>query len=687
MDRLEHVVGSVAPVAGPDAPNALDAEALVAALWGSASVAVAVWDADGRYVAVNDHLAVATGRPAGERVGRRPAQVLGDGVADVVQRLVDEVLATGRTRLAVELSEGDRVWETTWLPLHRDGRVVQVVCLAFPVGPSRRRLLENERALRASAEAAGARAGQLLELARRLAAVRRPVDVGVAFADAGFAGTGAVGCGIGMLDEPARQLRVLTTVGGPSWGSIPLDSGLPFARAAVTGRVQRNTRAEVAAVEARAAAWMDRAGARLALSVPLLDDVRTVGSLSLQLPDDDLDDAALEHLQAVAAMIGQALGRAEAQEQAQGAVEELQRALLPQRLPQSSLVSILTGYRASSRAAEIGGDFYDAVALPGDGVLLLLGDVQGHDLAASAIMAQLRAVLHSTAAEGQPPAELLTRADRFLASIEPDRLATAVAVEIMPRTGLAAICMAGHLPPLLVTPEGSRVLDLEPGLPLGLLDRHRVEHVVPLPQGSRLVLFTDGLIERRDESVTTSLERLNDTVTAWAAADAAALADVLLRAAPSQTGDDAAVLVADVVLPASGPSVLTRILPPLPQSVLTARRWATVGLRRLGIAPAALPDVELVLTELVANGTRAAGTPVTVLVKPMDGCVQLGVRDDSQRRPHRREASVEDPDGRGLAIVEMLAERWWVEDHLDGGKTVWAQVAVPSVGRAGAPTP
>jgi GAF domain-containing protein/anti-sigma regulatory factor (Ser/Thr protein kinase) len=814
-------------------PAQVDAGVLVAAVWNSPGVGVAVWDRNGQLVAVNDHAAPAP-------------------VGPLMHSLLDDVVASAEARVGVEFVSGNRVWETAWLPLCRDGRVVQVACLSLDVtaarlpaltadvpgarsavwtsrllavtqalnatqGPAaalgdafgqvakalgassamvavldgdrltfrpdlfstrpfggmwstgfalddpasfsvvavtrnepvwiedeaamrerfpladpalrgvtderawaavtirvgsepigvlrlawpvpqtfppeqraflqatadhaghvlhRVRLLEQEQALRAANEAVGERNAQLLALARGLAAARSSVQVGAVLAASRYGGIGAVAGGVGLLDEAGRRLRVLNAMGGRSWGEVSLDSPLPFVRAALTGQVQMSTREEVARLEPSAARWMHDAGSLLALSVPLYDENRVVGSLSVQLPTTSIDDVGLQHVHAVAALVGQALGRAAAQEQAQNAVEELQRALLPRRLPDVPGVTVRAGYRASVRASEIGGDFYDVVSRDGGGVVLLLGDVQGHDLTAAAIMAELRALLHTLAADGEPPAELLLRADRFLDTIEPDRLATAIVVDLDPATGLAAIGVAGHLPPLLGTTDGTRLVDVRPGLPLGLLDPDRTEQVIALPARARLVLLTDGVVERRAEAVSDSLARLAGALPDGGPPDPAALVDELLANAPGDTGDDAAVLVADIARTTELPSRLVRTLPPGVRTPPTARHWALAGLQRLGLGGEELADALTVLTELVTNATRAASDRVTVDLEAAGNVLRIGVRDDSDHRPRLRSAADDETEGRGLTIVEALARRWWVEEH-EIGKTVWAELPLP----------
>ena len=840
---------------GPGGAGATWEAALVDALWSADGVAVAVFRADGTYVAVNDALAAANGLPAADHAGRHLRDVAAPGVVDTLLAHVAAVVADGTARTGTEVVGPSTVWETAWLPLRDpDGTCVAVACLGLDVtaarrpalalhggqarsvrwtqrllavtealggagGPSvaladafgrvaaaldaasaavapldgdalvfradlygttvvpsdlparvrlddpssfsaaaaatgepvwigdlaglrerfplaasrlgtvpqtegeqawaavpvradgavigvlrlgwaapqrfsaaqqafllatadqtgavlhRLLLLESERAARQAAEAAGARARDLLRLAQGLAAARRVQDVARVFAASGYGGLGAVAGAIGLLDDEGRRIEILDVFGGPSWGHVDLDQVTPFAQALVSGRLQRATLAEVRARDPRAAQWMQDAGGRLSLAVPLRDERTVVGALGLHLSHADLAPDAVDHVEAVAALVGQALGRAVALEDALTTVEELQRAVLPQSIPSGPLVTVSAGYRASRRAREIGGDFYDVVTLPDGATLLLLGDVQGHDLAAAAIMGQLRAVMHSAAAEGEPPAEILSRADRFLATVERERFATAVAVELRPDAALAAVSVAGHIPPLLQVDGRVELLDLEPDLPLGMLDTRRAEHVLPMPADGRIVLVTDGVVERRDEGLGTSLDTLVASLPRLDDATPDEVVELLLSAAPDDTGDDAAVLVARIVLPTDTPRRLWRSLPPRTDSAHLARRWAEVGLRRhLGDEQA--HEALVVLAELFTNAARAAARPVALTIAVDGACVRVGVRDDSHRRPRRREPTDTEADGRGLLIVEALSDRWWVEEHADGDKTVWAELSV-----------
>lgn len=851
---------------GGDAFEALDAgeaRALLAAVWDCPGIAVAVFDADGRYVRVNQAHASANNLPPPAHIGRPVRDVAGEQTGPLMLEAVRAVTADGRAWTGIEICVADRVWESAWLPLPAPGRPAQRTSVAVvavdvtdaraaslgshvaaprsaawtarlldvahalntadgPGGaldeafaqvaeavgarwasvgmlhdgilafgpevvgsgfvadavasgtaiwlpgshavqqcapteqaraavPIRRHgevlgvlrlgwdspqtftsalqayaqaaadfaghalhrltLLECERGARIAAETAHrtaeqnwrvaeqalvsaekmrARSADLLRLAQQLSAASTQRQIAELVLTTGLSSLSAVGGGLGLADEDAGVLQILAATGGPNLGTLPLDADAALVRAAVTGQEIITHREDIGRFPA-ALTWMRDIGSHAALAVPLSDEHRAIGALAVHFPTESIDEEEAEHVRAIAALTGQALGRAFAQERAQVALVELQRALLPRALPSGRQVQVWAGYRAAPRASEIGGDFYDTVPLPGGGSLLLLGDVQGHDLTAAALMAQLRAVMHALALSGEPPAEVLAQADAFLARIEPDRLATALVIEVQPDAGQAICASAGHLPPVLVdrslagtgrthappaqASDSPGVLDVPPGLPLGLADPDRDEHLVTLPALSRFVLATDGLIERRSESISLSLQRLAALVQGGVGLSGDSIVEELLAAAPAETGDDAAVIVADVRSTVPAPLRISRTLPARVRSAHLARRWAQAALRTWSVSDDCTQAVVAVVTELAANAARAATKAFTVILQPEDDAVIVGVADDSHRIPHPRNAGTEDVDGRGLAIVTALTSNWWVEERDCGeGKTVWARV-------------
>ncbi|MFI9121107.1 SpoIIE family protein phosphatase [Streptomyces bikiniensis] len=218
----------------------------------------------------------------------------------------------------------------------------------------------------------------------------------------------------------------------------------------------------------------------------------------------------------------------------------LQRSFLPETLPDSHLADLAVRYLPASDHAEIGGDFYEALPTRG-GLLLAVGDVAGHSLDAAMLMGQVRHALRAYAIEGHPPHDILGRLDHLLTAVGARLTLTLCIVSIDEATGLLHIANAGHLPPLLRTPDGDvRSLD-EHGPLLGIGLPHPVSAEVAAPPGSVLVMTTDGLVERRRENLGVSLERLESAL-GGLPADVESVCDGLLEAFPPNGEDDIALM-------------------------------------------------------------------------------------------------------------------------------------------------
>lgn len=220
----------------------------------------------------------------------------------------------------------------------------------------------------------------------------------------------------------------------------------------------------------------------------------------------------------------------------------LQRSLLPAVLPQTSGLSMAARYRASQRHAEVGGDFFDAFDVDGS-TFLVIGDVQGHSLEAAVVMAELRYSLRAYAYEGHPPGDILDRVDAVLERNQPELIATACVAVLAPDRRRLEIVSAGHLP-LLRCRDGVTHYIEAPGTILGLGLPHE-PHTVEVRPGDRLVLVTDGLVERRGESLEDGLDRLAAAVRRCVGLDSERTAQELVTAG-GVSDDDIAVLVVDV---------------------------------------------------------------------------------------------------------------------------------------------
>ena len=244
---------------------------------------------------------------------------------------------------------------------------------------------------------------------------------------------------------------------------------------------------------------------------------------------------------------------------------ELQRGLLPNRLPDRPDVALAVRYQPSGLGAEVGGDWYDVLELPSGALGAAIVDVIGHDLRSAARMAQARSALSAYATEGHGPSAVMERLNALMAQTDPDFMGTVCYAEVRPEESTATFVLAGHPPPLLV-PAGRPPLlvDAEPGLPLGVdEDAVYLETTVALPPGSALVLYTDGLVESRSASLTEGLTRIVTTPGITGSAAVEEIAYRLLASMPDgEAGDDVALLV----LRNLGTSVAART--PLPRQAV-----------------------------------------------------------------------------------------------------------------------
>lgn len=358
---------------------------------------------------------------------------------------------------------------------------------------------------------------------------------------------------VGMPDE-------LESVWRPAPGAAP--SPLSDARLSVsTVYVPSLTDRVVPDPDARAA--LARAGLRCWVGLPLRSGSRTLGALVLAFSEENaLGPTDLTALSDLGAALSEAISRAVERDSDHDLAVLVQRSLLAEPLPELSGVEVSARYLPADARYGIGGDWYDAIPLTDGRTLLMIGDVAGHDASAAVAMGQIRAAARALAPT-HGPARLLEGLDRFVAATSGQAMVTVAAVLLHPRAGSLTYSLAGHPPPLLRRP-GSPATPLDRvDPPLGVLVATRAQHTVKLAKGSTLVLYTDGLIERRGESIDAGLQRLAAVVDDSPAATAdhlcASLLNRCLRNVPRR--DDTAVICA-VMEPAGAPVQRPRTSPP-----------------------------------------------------------------------------------------------------------------------------
>jgi serine phosphatase RsbU (regulator of sigma subunit)/anti-sigma regulatory factor (Ser/Thr protein kinase) len=390
------------------------------------------------------------------------------------------------------------------------------------------------------------------------------------------------------------------------------------------------------------------------LGVPMLVEGRLVGVLhvgKLHAHHFSGEDADLLQLTADRAALAI---NARLYERQRGLTEEIQRSLFPTPLPRFPGVGLAARYYPAAAAA-LGGDWYDAFMLPGGALGLAIGDVVGRGFKAAALMGQLRSALRAYALDGGSPLVIVSKLNVLLRQIEPGGSATLLYLVLDPATGAVTLTSAGHPPPLLIDSEGgSKFLSMPPSVPLGVAANVPYEErSTEIEPPARLLLYTDGVVERASESLEDGLERLRQAVPAgrMGAEEACdSIVHALLPEGPAK--DDAAVLLVDAT-PLPDPLVIRLAAepdsPPLMRRIL--RRW----LVRHGAAEREIDELILACAEASANAIEHAYPPephqFEVEAREEGGTVTLKVRDWGQWRPPRGEFR-----GRGLTLMEGLAD-------------------------------
>ena len=356
----------------------------------------------------------------------------------------------------------------------------------------------------------------------------------------------------------------------------------------------------------------------------------------------------------------------------------LQRSLLPTGLSKPSSVEVRHRYLPGSKMIEVGGDWYESIALPGARVALVVGDVAGHGVRAAVTMGRLRTAIHTLAMLELSPAETLQQLNELMGDLgarEP-HFATCVYAVYDAVTGMLEVASAGHLPPLLVGPDGTNeFLSLTPAPPLGIGSGSVQSKFVPVTDGSLLVLYTDGLVENRTRDIDVGLRLLSEIF--GPGATARPLEDLcratLAGVYSDQQRDDIALLMARLNrIPADNHVSWT-----LPAELTSARRARGLIRRPMTRWELAelIPVTELLVSELVTNSVRyAQGTIGLRLV--LEGGLVVEVTDDSAALPRLRHPDEDDERGRGLQVISQFAQRWGAR-RTATGKVVWCEQALP----------
>lgn len=468
------------------------------------------------------------------------------------------------------------------------------------------------------------------------------------------------GTALFVPDPPSRStFRSADVTRDPRYGSSPPHHGMPAGHPPV----------------------------RSFLSVPVIAaNGEVLGSFYFGHPDPAVFTERDEQLaQGIAAQAASAMENARLYRHERTTAMRLQRSLLPAAPPRLGDLDVATAYLPGEQGARVGGDWFDVIALSADRVALVIGDVMGRGIGAAAVMGQLRAAIQAYAVMDLPPAQVLDQVNHLVCQLPNEQIATCVYAVYDPCDGAVRWANAGHLPPALVAPDGNvTLLEADLGMPLGVEGAVFADMAKPMPEDSRLLLYTDGLVECRDELLQDRLTKLRSVLAELCRPQAAVnvqdgaarLAEEMLTGAEH---DDVAVLFV-AARPAATEKASVTLSPTL-GAARAARRFARGTAEQWGLDKLVDPILQIV-SELVTNAVEHAGTPMELRMRRRPGAVMIEVADNDGRLARPTPTGSSDERHRGLVIVQTLSARWGVRPT-GTGKVVWAQIANPYEDAAG----
>ncbi|NED10935.1 SpoIIE family protein phosphatase [Streptomyces sp. SID9124] len=706
------------------------------AIFGQSPFGFVLFGTDLTVVRANERFATVFGGRADDHRGRTVDDYLTGAEADRLTATLERVLETGSSVTDLQLvgtAPGDterRHWSMNLYRVHSgSGRPIGIAGLATDVTRRHTAAREAASARRnlALLNEASARIGNSLDLettARELLDVAVPVFCDLASVDlyqalltGEEAAPGswsalpreAVG-GSAELRRVAFASAVSDALPRPAPGAS--DSGPPGGTAAPPelGAVHRYPFGSPSAVALRTGRVEDVPGddrgfVQSTLAVPMVAHDTVVGLVRFSRtkgsePFDDRDRALATELAARAAVC---IDNARLYRREHERALILQRSLLPPGDPEAAGLDIACRYLPGNTANEVGGDWFDVIELPGHRTALVVGDVMGRGLRAAVAMGELRTAVRTLALLDLEPAEVLSALDEIArglgtpgaasaagaggaqwparaahksreADLSEVYLATCVYAVYDPVTRRCTFANAGHLPPVVVEPgEAALLLDVPPGMPLGVGGEPFEEVEVELKEGALLALYTDGLVESRDHPLDEGLAALRDALVE-PDRPLEDVCDRVLGSLHTRHGeDDIALLMARIQgLPTE--AVGDWRLPREPRSVGRARELARDQLTAWGLDDL-VDTTELLVSELVTNALRYGEGEIRLRLL-RDRTLVCEVWDAGLVQPRRRRARDTDEGGRGLQLVGLLSAAWGAR-RTPRGKTVWFELPLP----------
>ncbi|MCZ7456330.1 SpoIIE family protein phosphatase [Streptomyces sp. WMMC940] len=678
---------------GTPLPGPVTDEALGAWAFAQSPCMLAVFDTDLRLLRANSAMERALSLPETRIRGLRLTDIVPDPVSEETEHAMGLALRTGRpqhtpTALRPSGNSSEAGRPATVTPLTDDGGV-RAVCLA-----AHARTEEPEHHLtrqRMLLEDPGAGIGTTLDLERTAqeltdAAVPRLAD------------TAAVElCETPRHSRPTGPLPLRRTAyrshppgTPPSAGPEPVThpAHSPLTRCLTTGRSAVYRLDDPSLVQWRAtdpeAARLDEAGTHTLMAVPMLTAGSTLGVALFTrnrtpqpfTPDDLQLAEQLTHRAATGIHNARRFTRERT------TTMTLQRSLLPHALPDQPALDIATRYLPAGTEAGVGGDWFDVIPLSGARVALVVGDVVGHGIRASATMGRLRTAVRTLADVDLPPDELLTRLDDLVLHLSTDESSPTDDTT----TGIGTTCLyaiydpisrdltharAGHPPPAAATPDGDvYFLDTPAGPPLGLGGLPFETTTTTLDEGTLLAFYTNGLLNPRETDIDQTLDTLFTALARPSSGLETTCDRILTTLLTHPPTDDIALLIARTKT-LHPQHVATWTLPHDPAVVIEARHRTTEQLAAWGLVDATF-ITELIVSELVTNAIRYGKPPIQLRLIHTDTTLTTEVTDYSSTSPHLRHAHTYDENGRGLYLIAQLTQRWGTR-HTPTSKTIWTE--------------
>ncbi|WP_229069860.1 ATP-binding SpoIIE family protein phosphatase [Actinoplanes sp. DH11] len=475
-----------------------------------------------------------------------------------------------------------------------------------------------------------------------------------------------------MLDEADERLP-------PVWRRANSDPSAPLVAAAESGRATFVADGEpLRDVASDRHERRVRALAALPLRTPSLRGALTMGFTRAHtwLP------AERALLKAAAELVAQAAERARRFEAQHGTAQLLQRSMLPEHLPELDTFRIAARYDVGVDGNAAGGDFYDAFRLADGRLAMVLGDVAGHDVRAAAVMGQVRAALRALALTDPTPPSVLAGLDRLVGSLSAESRNEEIFVTVVygvldPTDGTIILSSAGHPPPVLRRaghrggPATAELVKVPPGAPLGLGGRWQTGSL-RLEPGDTILMFSDGVVERRGRPLNDGLDALVAAAAGSASGDPRNMCSLATAAVEGTTDDDVAVLAVEHALAMS--RAATMLVPAEPTGPSRVRQWMSTRLREWSVPEPVIGAAILCTSELTTNALLHAGTPAQVHIDLNAERLLVSVADTGTRGSViRARADALASRGRGLGLIEDLSDSWGTDPTVRGS-TVWFEM-------------